>query len=99
MPQKKFRVITLCVFGMGTAFLLKMLVERAFKELGLDAEVVTTNLTSVSGLVASGQVDLIAAQADLESELSKFNIPLILVKNFTDVEGVKQQIKKLLNIS
>ena len=99
MPQKKLRVITLCVFGMGTALLLKMLVEKAFKELGLDAEVITTNLTSVAGLVASGQVDLIAAQADLENELSKFNVPLVLVKNFTDVEEVKRQIKEALKIS
>jgi len=97
--QKKFRVITLCVFGMGTALLLKMLVERAFKELGYEAEVITTNLTSIGGLVASGQVDFIAAQEDLASELSKFHVPLLLVKNFTDVEGVKQQIKKILSIS
>jgi galactitol-specific phosphotransferase system IIB component len=76
-----------------------MLVERAFKELGYEAEAMTTNLTSIGGLVASGQVDLIAAQEDLAPELSKYNVPLILVKNFTDIEGVKQQIKKVLNIS
>ncbi len=95
----KLRVYTLCIFGMGTALLLRMLVETALKELGIDAEVTTTNLTAISGLVASGNVDLIVAQADLEPQLSQYNVPTIFVKNFTDKEGLKEEIKKVLNLS
>ena len=95
----EIRVYTLCIFGMGTALLLRMLVETALKELGIDAEVTTTNLTAISGLVASGNVDLIVAQADLEPQLSQYNVPTIFVKNFTDKEGLKEEIKKVLNLS
>jgi len=94
----KLRVYTLCIFGMGTALLLKMLVESALKDLGIDAEVITTNLTAIGGLVASGQVDLIAAQADLEPQLKQYNVPIVLVKNFTDKEGLKAEIKRVLRI-
>lgn len=79
---------------MGTALLLRTLVESTLKELGIDAEVTTTNLTSIGGLVASGNVDLIVAQADLGKQLHQYNVPTILVKNFADKEGLKRELKR-----
>ncbi|MEM2234809.1 MAG: PTS sugar transporter subunit IIB [Ignisphaera sp.] len=96
--MKKLKVYALCTFGMGTVFILKMSVEQALKELGIDAEVHATNLTAIKGIVASGGADLLVAQADLESHLKDLCVPTVYVKNFVDREGIKNGIKKVLGI-
>jgi galactitol-specific phosphotransferase system IIB component len=76
-----------------------MLVEQALRDLGIEAEVNTANLTSIKGIVASGNADLLVAQADLEPQLRDIQIPKVFVKNFVDKEGIKNNIKAALKIS
>ena len=96
--MKKLKVYTLCTFGMGTALILKMSVERALKELGINAEVQTANLTAIRGIIASGGADFLVAQADLESHLRDLGVPTVYVKNFVDIEEIKNGIRKILGI-
>jgi len=88
------KVMAVCVNGMGSSLILRMTVEKAFKELGIAATVDHCDLGGFGGK----NVDVVVTTPSLSSSIpAKDGLTVILIKNFVDVEGLKENIKKALN--
>lgn len=89
------RVLAVCVNGMGSSLILKMTVEKAFKDLGLEAMVEHCDLGAYGGKKA----DIVVTTPSLAASIPpREGLHIILIKNFVDVEGLKGNIKETLNM-
>lgn len=87
------KVLCVCVNGMGSSLILRMSVEKAFKALGIEAQVEHCDL----GGFGSQKPDLVVTTPSLAGSLPKRNaMQVITVTNFVDIEGLKSAIIKLL---
>ncbi|MHA1596340.1 MAG: PTS sugar transporter subunit IIB [Candidatus Asgardarchaeia archaeon] len=91
--MKKLRVVTVCGMGMGTALLMKMLVENTLRELGVPASVEATNVAIASGYK---DADIIVAIVDLKKNLERLGKPLCLLENVIDKEACKKKLIEVL---
>ena len=89
------KVLAVCVNGMGSSLILRMTVEKAFKELQIEATVDHCDLGGYSGR----KVDVVVTTPSLASSIpAREGLTVILIKNFVDVEGLKTNIKKAMNL-
>ncbi len=90
------KVLTVCINGMGSSLILKMTVEKAFKELGVEAEVQHLDAANFKGHKA----DVVITTPSLSRNIdTNDNMVIITTKNFTDVKQLKEKIKVALNIA
>ena len=88
------KVLTVCINGMGSSLILKMTVEKAFKELGIDAEVEHLDAANFKGHKA----DVVITTPSLAKNIGQpEGVTVITTKNFTDVNQIKEKIKEALN--
>lgn len=80
-------IVCVCGLGMGSSLILKMTVEKAAKELGLDAEVEHWDAGTVNGKHA----DLIMASLDFAERFAG-NDRAILIKNIISNAEVKEKL-------
>lgn len=85
------KIVCVCGLGMGTSLIMKMTVDKAARELGLDAEVEHWD----AGTVGSKEVDLIVAAEDFAENLAAHE-NVILVKNILDGTEVKKKLEAYL---
>ncbi len=87
------KVLAVCGFGVGSSMILKMTIQKAFKELGVEAEVVNTDISDAG----SYKADAIFTSPDFVSDLEKrVKVGLYPVKKYSDLQEVKTQVEKLL---
>lgn len=86
------KIVTLCGCGLGTCFILKFSAEKAVRELGIQATIVPSDITSCSTETA----DLYLAPFGLEVETMDRSTPIIMVKNVLSVAEVKEAIQNAL---
>lgn len=92
MPSKgrhePLQVVTVCGVGMGSSLIMRMTAEQAFKELGVDAKVVATDVSSARSMDA----DIIIGQS-MHTEEFQGAAPVVLaIADFTDVRGLKEKL-------
>ena len=86
--EDEFQVLTVCGVGMGTSLILRMTAEDVFKELGLRARVLATDVSSAHGMPA----DILIAQ---EMHAGEFvgRVPVVVaVKNFIDKTEMREKL-------
>lgn len=89
------KVLAVCGFGVGSSMVLKMTVEKVAKELGIDAIVENTDLSTAKAT----QADVYFTSQELLGELEKsVQAPVYSVKKYMDKEEVKHQFEKFLAI-
>ncbi|QKS69792.1 PTS sugar transporter subunit IIB [Paenalkalicoccus suaedae] len=87
------RVLAVCGFGVGSSMALRMQVEKALKELGVDAEVDNTDIASA----ASQTPDLIYTSPEFAEQLeSQVTCPIVAIKEFMNYQEVLQASKSQL---
>lgn len=87
-------ILAVCGFGVGSSMVLKMTIDRVCKELGVEANVENTDLSSASGADA----DVIFTSFELTEQLrSSKNIPVYPIKKYMDKEEVKAALLKFLD--
>jgi PTS system ascorbate-specific IIB component len=88
------KFLAVCGFGVGSSMVLKMSIEKAAKERGLeDVEVENTDLSSAKGSTA----DAIFTSQELGDELKgSTNAPVFPIKKYMDKEEVGQALDKFL---
>ena len=87
------KILAVCGFGVGSSMVLKMTAERVFRELGIDANVENTDLSSAK----SSDVDLILTSYELAEDLKKStNAKIYPIKKYMDKEEVKKAIEDYL---
>lgn len=87
------RIVTLCGCGLGTCFILKFTAEKAAHELGIQAEVVPSGISSCN----IEEADLYLAPFGLDTGSVGSNAPIETIRNVISTEEVKQAIQKLIN--
>ena len=89
------KVNTVCINGMGSSLILKMTVEKAFKELGVEASVSHID----AGQFKSCHPDVCITTPSLAKTIGeREGMIIITTKNFTDVSAIKEKIKQALNL-
>lgn len=87
------KILAVCGFGVGSSMILKMTIQKALKELDVEAEVVNTDISDS----ASYKADAIFTSPQFVDDLSnRTDVPLYKVERYSDKEEVKKQIQKLL---
>ena len=88
------KVLTVCINGMGSSLILKMTVEKAFKELGIEADVKHCNASEFKGKKA----DVVITTPSLVNTIRPSEEMIVVTtKNFTDVGQIKEKISEALN--
>ncbi|MGX7196774.1 PTS sugar transporter subunit IIB [Enterococcus olivae] len=90
------KILAVCGFGVGSSMVLKMSIDKVVKELGLNASVENTDLSTAKATPA----DVYFTSHELLPELkASVKTPVYPVKKYMDVNEVKEQLEKFLNES
>ena len=86
------KILTVCGAGQGSSLILKMNVQDVIDEIGLDADVDNSKISTAKNSGA----DLILAGEFHEDALEGFEVPVITVSDFMDNEEIKSKIQDFL---
>lgn len=87
------KILAVCGFGVGSSMVLKMTTERVCRELGIDATVENTDLSSAKG----SDADLMLTSFELAEELrTSTSAKIYPIKKYMDKEEVKKAIEDYL---
>ncbi len=86
------KVLCVCGLGQGTSLLLKMNVSDVLKQLGKDADVENTDLSSAGSL----NPDLIVTNSEFKKQL-KNDVPVVIVENYFDKNEIKDKLERYFN--
>jgi len=78
---------------MGTVFLIKMNVEEVLRELNVPAEVIATNISSLS---IGHDTDIIVASVDFEKLLTDKPVRKVFLKNLLDKNELRAKLSVVL---
>ncbi len=82
-------VIAICGVGMGSSLILRMTTEEALEDLGVEAKVVATDVSSARG----EKPDVIIGQK-MHTEDFEGKAPVVVgITNFTDKEAIKEKLR------
>lgn len=85
------KILAVCGFGVGSSMVLKMTLTKAAKNLGIDADIENTDISSARGENA----DLVFTSEELAGELrASLNCPVIPVVKYMDLEEVTEKLKE-----
>ncbi|SCX76393.1 PTS sugar transporter subunit IIB [Alkaliphilus peptidifermentans] len=87
------KILAVCGFGVGSSMVLKMTLDRVFKQLGIDAEVENTDLTSAKG----SSPDAIFTSKEIAKDLEgATKSPVYGITKYMDQEEVKKSVVAFL---
>ncbi|QZA32172.1 PTS sugar transporter subunit IIB [Hydrogenibacillus sp. N12] len=86
------RVLAVCGMGLGSSLILRINVESVLKELGIQASVEVSDVTSAKSMPA----DLIVTSGQLAEVLRRDDVPIITVQNYLDREEIRSKIQAAL---
>ncbi len=87
------RVLAVCGFGVGSSMVLKMTLEKAFKELGEEVTVENADMTTAKG----DNADAIFTSKQLVDDFQNAKAPVYGVDSYTKKEEIKQVVQSFLN--
>ncbi|MBP1044334.1 PTS sugar transporter subunit IIB [Vagococcus sp. BWB3-3] len=88
------KILAVCGFGVGSSMVLKMTLQKAVAELGLEAEVENTDVSSAKG----SQADVIFTSNELLDELKgSTKSPIYPIKKYMDLVEVKAALEAYLS--
>lgn len=85
--KPRIKIVTVCGVGMGSSLILKMTVEDALREAGIDAVVEHSDLSGVKSM----NVDVIVAQSLHAEEVKGLAPVVIIIKSFLDKDFVRDE--------
>lgn len=86
------KVLAVCGLGQGTSLILKMNVEQALADRGIDADVEHTDVSSASNMGA----DYIITGNELAESLTEHQAKILIVNNYFDMEEINKVIDENL---
>lgn len=86
------KIVAVCGMGIGTSVMLKMNIEEALRELGIDADVEASDISTAKG--AAGGADLVLTSEELAHDLEGLDCPVIVVKNFFDNDEIIEKLRE-----
>ncbi|HZJ86611.1 MAG TPA: PTS sugar transporter subunit IIB [Erysipelothrix sp.] len=86
------KILAVCGFGVGSSMVLKMTVEKVCREMGIEADVENTDISSAQG----ANCDYIFTSEEIAQQLaSSSNCPVIPIKKYMDKEEVMTKFKEV----
>ncbi|KEQ21743.1 PTS sugar transporter subunit IIB [Paenibacillus tyrfis] len=83
------KILCVCGLGQGTSLILRMNVESVLRELGVNADVEHTDVSSASGMAA----DHIITSNELAQSLEGHSANIVIVNNYFDLNEIKEKLK------
>jgi PTS system ascorbate-specific IIB component len=93
--MKGLKILAVCGMGLGSALLLRMLVEKAVKKLNLDAQVTIADISTARG--AGTDADIIVTSAELAERLGTVQGKIITIKNYIDVDEMTEKLSRAIS--
>ncbi|GAA4226238.1 PTS sugar transporter subunit IIB [Actinomadura meridiana] len=90
--DRQLEVLAVCGVGMGTSLMLKMTADDALRDLGVDARVENTDISSARGMTP----DVVIGQGMHTSEIADLAPVVITVSDFLDKDGLAAQLRERL---
>ena len=72
------KIFTVCPQGLGSSLIAKINVQKALEKMGIEGEVETAGVTSITGQ----QFDLIVTVPEMSDSLERYKDKLVFVTNF-----------------
>ncbi len=86
------KIVAVCGLGMGSSMMLKMSIEDALNKANIKADLESADLGSAKSMNA----DIYVLSADLSKNVEEFSGEVIIIKNLSDSEEVKDKLLKAL---
>ncbi|WP_088832409.1 PTS sugar transporter subunit IIB [Paenibacillus tyrfis] len=83
------KILCVCGLGQGTSLILRMNVESVLRDLGVNADVEHTDVSSASGMAA----DHIITSNELAQSLQGHSANIVIVNNYFDLNEIKEKLK------
>jgi PTS system ascorbate-specific IIB component len=87
------KILCVCGLGQGTSLILRMNVDTVLRQMGIQADVDNTDVSSAS----SERPDLIITSNELSESLSGHSSKIVIVNNYFDLNEIKQALEGQFN--
>ncbi len=84
------KILAVCGMGIGTSIILKMNIDQAAQDLGIDAETEASDISAARG--AAAMSDLVLTSEELAEQLEGTDTPIEVIGNFTDIDEIKSAL-------
>lgn len=88
------KIVAVCGMGIGTSVLLKMNIEKALVQLGLEATVEAVDMSTARS--AGFEANIVMTTPDLVEKLQGLPAEIIEVEHFFDLEELQTKLTKAL---
>lgn len=88
------KIVTICGAGIGSSGILKVNAERVLRKLGIQANVVAADITTVAEVAADAQV--ILTSAEFVEAIGKTFADVIVVENYFDTAELTEKLERAL---
>ena len=88
------KILAVCGAGLGSSFACQMSAEAVLKDLGVDAKMDHTDISSVSG----AQADIIIAAKNFEKQFERYTIscPTVFLERLVDKNEIREKLVPVL---
>jgi len=90
--MRKLKICAVCGAGLGSALIIKMMLEKVVKRENINAEVITANVASRHYLDA----DIIVGSKIFAPNFATCGIPFIGIENMADEEEYAKKLKSVI---
>ncbi|MDN5792901.1 MAG: PTS sugar transporter subunit IIB [Brevibacterium aurantiacum] len=90
------KIIAVCGMGIGTSIILKMNIDNALTNLGVDADVEAADISAARG--AASTADLVMTSSELVEQLGDLDVPIVIVDDFTSVSEIETKLVEELDL-
>lgn len=91
--SEPIRIQAICGFGVGSSTLLKIKLQKVFKELNIEADVFNGDLPTGPSVPC----DAIFCSPDIGENLEgKVKVPVIIIKNFANNQELKDKAEEFI---
>ena len=88
------KIVAICGAGIGSSAILKVNAERVLRKLGLEAEVVAADVSTVTVVADDAQV--ILTSAEFVEAIGKTYADVIVVENYFDTSELEAKLRAAL---
>lgn len=82
------KILVCCGSGLGSSFMIEMNIRKVLKELGIEAQVDHTDLSSAAGL----QADIYVGTRDIAGQLTSLGGKVVSLNSMIDMQELKTKL-------
>ena len=86
------KILAVCGMGVGTSLIIKMQVEKAAKQLGINATVELADILTARALAADA--DLVVTSEDLAKQMGEVDTPIVTIFSYLDLDELVGKLEK-----